>query len=82
MSERQTGTVRWYSAKGFGFIDPTGSTKETAIYFHLADVNDRRILHAGESVTFEVVQVPKGFKCINVRAVDIIEVKANVPVNQ
>jgi cold shock protein len=82
MSERTIGTVRWYSAKGFGFIDPTGSTKETAIFFHLSDVNDHRILKAGESVSFEVVQVPKGLKCVNVRAVDNKEVKANVPVNQ
>jgi CspA family cold shock protein len=76
--ERITGTVRWYSAKGFGFIDPTGSTKESAIYFHLTDVNDHRILKAGDAVTFEIVQVPKGFKCVNVRATDTKEVKANV----
>lgn len=73
MSERTTGTVRWYSAKGFGFIDPIGNTKETAIYFHLSDVNDHRILKAGDFVSFEVVQVPKGFKCVNVRVANIKE---------
>jgi CspA family cold shock protein len=67
MSERITGTVRWYSNQGYGFIDPAGSTKETAIFFHLSDVNDHRILKAGDAVSFEVVQVPKGSKCVNVR---------------
>ena len=71
MSERITGIVRWYSAKGFGFVDPTGSNPERdAVYFHLSDVNDHRILKAGDFVSFEVVQVPKGFKCTNVRVVD------------
>jgi cold shock protein len=62
------GTVRWYSAKGFGFIDVLNSPDGRAIYFHLADVKGRTILKPGDAVTFDVVQVPKGPKCINVRA--------------
>jgi cold shock CspA family protein len=63
------GIVRWYSAKGFGFIDPLGSTDDKAIYFHLSDVKGRAILKPGDTVTFNIVLVPKGPKCIDVRAV-------------
>ena len=63
------GIVRWYSAKGFGFIDPSGSADNNAIYFHLSDVKGRIILRPGDGVVFDVVQVPKGPKCVNVRAV-------------
>jgi CspA family cold shock protein len=78
MSERTTGTVRWYSHQGYGFIDPSGTVSEKAIYFHLSDVNDHRILKAGDAVSFEIVQVPKGFKCINVRAANIKEATNHV----
>jgi cold shock protein len=62
------GTVRWYSNQGFGFIDPFGSTDGRAIYFHICDVKERAILKAGTVVTFDVIQVPKGPKCVNVQA--------------
>jgi CspA family cold shock protein len=65
------GTVRWYSAKGFGFIDPSGSIDDKAIYFHLSDVKGRTILKPGDAVTFDVVQVPKGPKCINVQVAGV-----------
>lgn len=71
------GTVRWYSRQGFGFVDAVGSPAERGIYFHIADVKGRTILKPGDAVTFDVVQVPKGQKCINVvpvSAVDIAEV--------
>jgi len=68
------GTVRWYSHQGYGFIDPTGSTDGKAIYFHVVDVKGRTILKPGNVVTFDVVQVPKGPKCVNVKlAADIQE---------
>ena len=63
------GTVRWYSAKGFGFIDVLNSPDGKALYFHLSDVRGRTILKPGDAVTFDVMQVPKGPKCINVQAV-------------
>jgi cold shock CspA family protein len=65
------GIVRWYSAKGFGFIDVLNSADGKAIYFHLCDVKGRTILKPGDAVTFDVVQVPKGPKCVNVRAVEL-----------
>ncbi len=67
------GTVRWYSAKGFGFVDILGRVAGVpdgkAVYFHLSDVRGRVILKPGDKVTFDVVQVPKGPKCINVQPI-------------
>jgi CspA family cold shock protein len=63
------GNVRWYSHQGFGFIDPSDSTDGKALYFHVCDVRDRVILKAGDAVTFDVIQAPKGLKCINVQVV-------------
>jgi len=70
-----TGIVRWYSAKGFGFVDPSPSLgmDGKAIYFHICDVRGRTILKPGDAVTFDVIPSPKGPKCVNVRAVDTKE---------
>ncbi len=63
------GIVRWYSHQGYGFIDPSGSTDGNAIYFHICDVKGRTILRPSDAVTFDIVEAPKGPKCVNVRAV-------------
>jgi CspA family cold shock protein len=63
------GIVRWYSAQGFGFIDPSGSTDGKAMYFHVNDVTGRAILKAGDVVTFDTVQAAKGPRCVHVQAV-------------
>jgi cold shock CspA family protein len=63
------GIVRWYSAQGFGFVDPSGNTDGKALYVHISDVRDRTLLRPGDAVTFDVIQVPKGPKCVNVQVV-------------
>jgi cold shock protein len=64
------GIVRWYSAQGFGFIDdPSGSTNGEAYYFHITAVKNRTILKAGDAVTFDPTQSPKGLRAVNVCAV-------------
>jgi CspA family cold shock protein len=62
------GRVRWYSAQGYGFIDPLGSPDGKALYFHICDMKGRFILKLGDVVTFDTIQAPKGPKCVNVRA--------------
>jgi cold shock CspA family protein len=58
----QSGTVRWYSRQGYGFID--GGDKD--FYFHVVDVVGRRILKPGEMVSFDVVPCPRGLKAVRV----------------
>ena len=79
------GTVRWYSNQGYGFIDPTPSVDGEALYFHISDVKDRRILRAGDTVTFDVFQGVKGLKAKKVvQAADVqaVETKENPPCQQ
>jgi cold shock CspA family protein len=76
------GNVRWYSAQGFGFIDPVPTTsvanaEHKAIYYHIADVENRAIFKVGDAVTFDVTPTLKGPKCINVRAADTKEAIQN-----
>jgi cold shock CspA family protein len=63
------GIVRWYSAQGFGFVDPLGNTDGKALYVHISDVRDRTLLRPGDVVTFDTIQAPKGPKCVNVQVV-------------
>jgi len=62
------GVVRWYSAKGFGFIDCVPFTDGRALYFHVCDVPNRIVFKSGDGVQFDTVQTPRGLKCVNVRA--------------
>ena len=68
------GIVRWYSAQGYGFVDPVPSTDGKAMYFHISGVPDQVIFKTGDKVTFDVMQAPKGPKCVNVRALKTNEV--------
>ena len=74
------GTVRWYSAQGFGFVDPAGSNSEKGLYFHVSDVKDRRNLKSGDAVTFDTVQALRGLKCVNMKLA--VEIKEENHVNQ
>ena len=62
----QNGTIARIMDKGFGFISREGEDKD--LFFHAnegagTDFND---LREGESVTFEVVDGPKGPSATNV----------------
>jgi len=60
-----TGKVKRFDVqKRYGFI-----TQENGrdIFFHQKDVVEHRVLRAGQSVEFEIVQTPKGPKAVNVR---------------
>ncbi len=73
MSERTAGTVRWYSAQGFGFIDPSDSADGEAAYFHITCVKGRKVFKAGDTVQFDLTQGPKGLKAVNVSGVETKE---------
>jgi CspA family cold shock protein len=52
--------------KGFGFIRRDGHDKD--LFFHANDVpNGFNELREGDSVTFEVVEGPKGLAAVNVQ---------------
>ncbi|MFC2076313.1 cold shock domain-containing protein [candidate division KSB1 bacterium] len=69
MSERETGTVKWFNDhKGFGFIERANG--DDAFVHHSSISGDGfRSLTDGQKVEFEIIQDAKGPKAQNVTAV-------------
>ena len=68
MSDRQTGTVKWYNdAKGFGFIAPQEGP-DLFVHFRSIEGNGFKSLKEGQKVSFVSKQGPKGLQAEEVRA--------------
>lgn len=66
MSERQTGTVKWFdSAKGYGFIERE-SGKDLFVHFRSIVGEGMRNLEDGQKVEFTEVAGQKGPQADNV----------------
>jgi CspA family cold shock protein len=66
MSERMTGTVKWFNAsKGFGFIARDGG-EDVFVHQTAIQAEGYRTLEEGQRVEFEVEPGPKGLKASNV----------------
>jgi CspA family cold shock protein len=69
VSERVTGTVKWFSAdKGYGFIQREGSSDVFVHYSAIQGVG-YKTLNEGQQVEFNVEQGPKGPQAANVTIV-------------
>jgi cold shock protein len=67
MSERITGTVKWFNGdKGFGFIEREGGKDVFVHYSAIQDNGGYRNLQEGQKVEFTVEQGPKGPQASNV----------------
>ena len=67
MSERYTGTVKWFNAtKGYGFIGREGG-EDVFVHYTSIDGEGFRSLAEGERVEFTVKQDNKGQAAVNVR---------------
>ena len=68
MSDRQTGTVKWFNdAKGFGFITPE-SGPDLFVHFRSIQGTGFKSLQEGQRVSFKVVQGQKGLQADEVQA--------------
>ena len=66
MSERETGTVKWFSnAKGYGFIAREGNDD---VFVHHTGIRGEgyKSLDEGERVEFTVEQGAKGLQAVDV----------------
>ena len=61
-----TGTIKTLTERGFGFIAREGESKD--LFFHSKELNGVQFdeLKVGETVSFEVVDGPKGPAATNV----------------
>lgn len=68
MSDRQTGTVKWFNdAKGFGFIQRE-SGPDVFVHFRAIRGEGHRTLVEGQRVEFTVTQGQKGLQAEDVNA--------------
>jgi cold shock protein len=69
MSDRQTGTVKWFNdAKGFGFISRADG-EDLFVHFRAIQGNGFKTLKEGQSVSFVVTKGPKGLQADQVQAI-------------
>ncbi len=69
MSERETGTVKWFNAsKGYGFIERQGGP-DVFVHFSAIQTEGFRTLNEGQKVEFSVEKGPKGLQAANVTVV-------------
>lgn len=63
-----TGKVKWFNnAKGFGFINEDGKDEDLFAHFSAINMEGYKTLKAGQVVTFDIIQAPKGFHAQNIR---------------
>jgi CspA family cold shock protein len=69
MSERVTGTVKWFNgAKGYGFIEREGGAD---VFVHFSSIRGEgfRNLQEGQNVEFSIEQDPKGLRAADVAVI-------------
>jgi len=66
MSERISGTVKWFNAsKGYGFIGHDGGD-DVFVHFSAIMADGYRRLEEGQQVEFSIEEGPKGLQAVNV----------------
>ena len=68
MSNRQSGTVKWFNdEKGFGFITPDGGGDDLFVHFKAIESDGFKSLKEGQKVSFDVTQGQKGPAAANIK---------------
>ena len=68
MTEKETGTVKWFNnAKGYGFISREVG-EDVFVHFSAIEGEGFRSLSENQQVEFGVEQGPKGLQAVHVRA--------------
>lgn len=63
-----SGKVKWFNnAKGFGFILADGQDEDLFAHFSAIQMDGYKTLKAGQTVSFDIVQGPKGLHAVNIR---------------
>jgi len=68
MSDRITGTVKWFNAaKGYGFLSQESGT-DVFVHYTAIQTEGYRTLREGQQVEFSIEEGPKGLQAVNVVA--------------
>ncbi|SDS96770.1 cold-shock DNA-binding protein family [Pseudomonas cedrina] len=64
-----SGKVKWFNnAKGYGFIIEDGKSEDLFAHYSAIAMDGYKTLKAGQPVSFEVIQGPKGLHATNIMA--------------
>ena len=76
-----TGQVKWFNnAKGFGFILPDDGGDDLFAHYSAIGMDGYKTLKAGQLVSFDTIQGPKGLHAANIRPLsESVEEKAEEP---
>ncbi|KAB0570099.1 cold shock domain protein CspD [Pseudomonas palleroniana] len=65
-----SGKVKWFNnAKGFGFIIEDDKDEDLFAHYSAIKMDGYKTLKAGQAVSFEIIQGPKGLHAVNICAV-------------
>lgn len=63
-----TGVIKWFdNVKGYGFISANDGNDVFLHYSQIKEEGNDKDMHEGESVSFDIVEKPKGPSAINVQ---------------
>ncbi|WP_274118298.1 MULTISPECIES: cold shock domain-containing protein CspD [Pseudomonas] len=63
-----SGKVKWFNnAKGYGFINEEGKSEDLFAHYSAIKMDGYKTLKAGQAVTFEIIQGPKGLHAIEIQ---------------
>lgn len=72
-----TGKVKWFNnAKGYGFVLAECADEDLFVHYSSIEMTGYRTLRAGQEVSFDIQQGPKGLHAVNVRPLDAPEEEA------
>jgi CspA family cold shock protein len=62
-----SGKVKWFNnAKGYGFIVADGREEDLFAHYSVIQMDGYKTLKAGQIVSFDIVQGPKGLHAVNI----------------
>ena len=62
-----SGKVKWFNnAKGYGFINEDGKSEDLFAHYSAITMEGYKTLKAGQPVSFEITQGPKGLHATNI----------------
>lgn len=66
------GKVKWFNnAKGYGFINEDGKDEDLFAHYSAIEMDGYKTLKAGQAVSFEIIQGPKGLHAIKIGALKV-----------